>query len=69
MTNVSCLVTIISCSIMTNNSCKTMTCFGCGWLVLAVIMTGVSCYLWLIIADENWLLLAVVVTLIIDLDD
>ena len=26
-----------------------MTC--CGWLVLAVIMTGVSCYLWLIIAD------------------
>lgn len=46
-----------------------MTCFGCGWLVLAVIMTGVSCYLWLIIADENWLLLAVVVTLIIDLDD
>ena len=30
-----------------------MTCFGCGWLVLAVIMTGVSCYLWLIIADAK----------------
>jgi hypothetical protein len=30
---------------MTNN--------GCGWLVLAVIMTGISCYLWLIIADQK----------------